>query len=131
MNAPSEPQAHGVRIAVSPGHADISIDGTALPAGQIVGYQLEHDVANAAFPRLILHTRPTSDVLFEGMAQVAVAVPQDPGQAIADFVSQLDPAALQRAAMDREDLTGDKTGVTEAILKQITEWALGGRDART
>lgn len=130
MSTPEDPKMHGVRIDASPGHAAISLDGTLLPAGQVVGYELQHDIANS-FPMLVLHTRQTSDTLFEGLARVAVASAPDVGQAIADFVGQLDPAAVQRAALDRDDLSGSKTEITEAILKLIAEWALGDRDART
>jgi hypothetical protein len=127
---PAQPTAHGVHIDAQPGHATISIDGTPLPAGQVIGYQLEHSIADA-LPMLILHTRQPTGAIWDGLARVAVATHQDPGQAVADFVSGLDPAALQRAALDRTDLSGGKTEMTEAILKQITEWALGGRDDRT
>lgn len=123
-DTPSEPAAHGVHITAQPGHADISIDGTPLPAGQIVGYQLEHSISDA-LPTLVLHTRQPDGVVWDGLARVAVAVQQDPGQAVADFVLGLDPAAVQRAALDRSDLSGGKTEITEAILKQIAEWATG------
>lgn len=121
---PTEPTAHGVRIDAQPGSAAISIDGCPLPAGQVTGYQLEHSVADS-LPMLVLHTRQTDSVAFEGLARVAVAVPHDPGDAIAEFVLGLDPAAVQRAALDRNDLSGGKTEITEAILKQIAEWAQG------
>lgn len=121
---PSGPQAHGVRIDAQPGSAAISIDGTALPPGQVTGYQIEHSIADA-LPMLILHTRQSDGLAFEGLARVAVAVPHDPGDAIAEFVLGLDPAAVQRAALDRTDLSGGKTEMTEAILKQIADWARG------
>lgn len=130
MTAPSEPTVHGVRIDAQPGHATISIDGQPLPSGRVVGYQITHDVANE-LPMLVLHIREPASVAFEGLARVAVAEQPDAGQAIADFVSNLDPAALQRAAFERDDLSGGKTETTEAILRQIAEWALGGRNART
>ncbi|MDX2658364.1 hypothetical protein PV382_23405 [Streptomyces scabiei] len=122
---PEHPQARGVRIDAQPGHATIALDGNTLPQGVVTGYVLEHSIADA-FPMLVLHTRQTRDVAFEGLARVAVAVQQDPGQAVADFVLGLDPAAVQRAALDRSDLSGGKTEITEAILKQIAEWATGG-----
>lgn len=124
MSTPSEPTAHGVRIEAQPGHAAISIDGAHLPAGQVVGYQLEHSIADA-LPMLVLHTRQPEGVIWEGLARVAVAAPQDPGQAVADFVLGLDPAAVQRAALDRTDLSGEKHEITEAVLKQIADWAQG------
>lgn len=124
MTAPEEPTAHGVRIDAQPGQATITIDGTPLPAGQVTGYQLEHSIADA-LPMLILHTRQSDSVTFDGLARVTVAVQQDPGQAIEDFLQGIDPAALQRAALDRPDLDDGKAGVTEAILKQLADWAQG------
>jgi hypothetical protein len=41
------------------------------------------------------------------------------------FLEGIDPAALQRAAMDRDDLDDGKTGVTEAILRQLADWVQG------
>lgn len=119
-----QPAAHGVRIEAQPGSATISIDGTPLPPGQVVGYQLEHSIADA-LPMLILHTRQSDLVVFEGLARVAVAAQQDPGEAIAQFVLGLDPAAVSRAALDRTDLSGGKHEMTEAILRQIADWARG------
>lgn len=127
---PGDPQAHGVRIEAQPGQATIRIDGRPLPRGQVTGYQLEHSIADT-LPMLVVHTRQADEVVWDGFARVAVATPQDPGQAVADFVLGLDPAAVQRAALDRGDLSGGKTEITEAILKQIAEWAMGGSDAGT
>lgn len=118
------PTAHGVRIDAQPGSAAISIDGTPLPAGQVVGYQLEHSIADS-LPMLVLHTRQPDGVIFEGLATVAVAAPQDHGDAIAGFLSGIDPVALQQAALAREDLGGGKHEVTEAILRQLADWAQG------
>jgi hypothetical protein len=120
----TEPTAHGVRIEAQPGQATISIDGTPLPAGQVVGYQLEHSIADA-LPMLVLHTRQPDSLVWEGLARVAVATQADPGEQIAEFLSGLDPAALERAALDRDDLSGGKHEVTEAILRQIADWAQG------
>ena len=119
------PAAHGVRIDATPGDATISIDGLPLPRGQVTGYILQHDI-QASLPSLILHTRQPAGVLFEGLATVAVAADQDYGDVIAQFLQGIDPATLQRAALDREE--GGKYGVTEAILKQLADWARGQRD---
>ncbi|KPI31337.1 hypothetical protein OV320_2553 [Actinobacteria bacterium OV320] len=126
MIAPEQPTAHGVRIDAQPGSATVAIDGTPLPAGQLVGYQLEHSIADA-LPSLILHTRQVDGIAFEGLARVAVAVQQDPGAATAAFLEGIDPAALQRAALDRDDLDGGRHETTAAILRQLAEWAKGGR----
>lgn len=120
-----EPTAYGVRIDAQPGQATITVDGHPLPRGQVVGYHLEHDIANA-LPLLILHTRQPESVLFEGLARVAVADQQtDVGEQIAAFLAGMDPAAVERAALDRDDLGGDKHSVTAAILQTLAEWAQG------
>lgn len=124
MSAPEQPTAHGVRIEATPGEATIRLDGEPLPRGQVTGYVLQHDIHNA-LPELILHTRQPASVLFEGLATVAVAAPQNPGDAVEQFLSGIDPAALERAALDRSDLEGGKHAVTAAILKQLADWAQG------
>jgi hypothetical protein len=122
---PTEPAAHGVRIDAQPGQATITLDGQPLPRGQVVGYRLEHDIANA-LPLLIVHTRQPESVLFEGLARVAVADQHDrTGEEIAAFLANMDPAAVERAALDRPDLGNDKHSVTAAILQTLTDVALG------
>jgi hypothetical protein len=125
MTTPPEPAAHGVRIDAQPGDATVTIDGTPLPRGQLTGYVLQHDI-HQALPSLILHTRQPESVLFEGLATVAVAVDQsDATEMMVQFLQGIDPAALQRVAMDRDDLDDGKTGVTEAILRQLVDWVQG------
>lgn len=122
---PVEPTAHGVHINAQPGQATISIDGTPLPAGQVIGYRLEHDVTNV-LPMLILHTRQPEGAVWEGLARVAVADPQqDLGEQIAAFLDSMNPAAVEGAALEREDLANDKYAVTAAILKTVADWARG------
>ena len=118
------PQAYGVRIEATPGDALIAIGGEPLPRGQVTGYILQHDV-HSALPSLILHTRQPEGVLFEGLATVAVAVQQDHGDVIEQFLTGIDPAALQRSALDRDDLGEDRNAVTAAILRQLADWAKG------
>jgi hypothetical protein len=76
-------------------------------------------------PTLVLHVRETDGLVWQGMARVAVALPQPIGDQIADFLAGIDPAALERAALDRGDLDDGKHGVTDAILRQLSEWARG------
>ncbi|MFB7738219.1 hypothetical protein ACFC08_28300 [Streptomyces sp. NPDC056112] len=125
MSTPDEPQAHGVRIDAQPGAATITLDGTPLPAGQVTGYQLEHSIADA-LPMLILHTRQTDHVVWEGLARVAVADPQqDVGEQIAAFLANINPAALEGAAIERDDLADEKYALTAAMLRTLADWARG------
>ncbi|KPC66640.1 hypothetical protein ADL35_45915, partial [Streptomyces sp. NRRL WC-3753] len=50
---------------------------------------------------------------------------QDPADTIAAYLGSIDPAALQRAALDRDDLGDGKTDTTRAILRQLIDWAQG------
>ncbi|QBJ94426.1 hypothetical protein D0Z67_29080 (plasmid) [Streptomyces seoulensis] len=125
MTKPAEPSAHGVRIDAQPGDATVRIDGTPLPRGQVVGYRLEHDIANA-LPMLVLHVREPAAATWEGLARVTVAdQQQDIGEEIAAFLASINPAAVQTAALDRPDLGDGKTSVTEAILATLADWAQG------
>lgn len=122
---PAEPQAHGVRIDAQPGHATITLDGTPLPPGQVTGYQLEHSIADA-LPILVLHTRQADNLVWEGLARVAVADPQhDLGEQIADFLKSINPAALEGAALERDDLSDERYGLTAAMLATLADWARG------
>ncbi|THA29184.1 hypothetical protein E6R18_25060 [Streptomyces sp. A1277] len=125
MTEPAEPSAYGVSIDAQPGQAAIRLNGELIPSGQVTGYVLEHDVA-AALPTLILHTRQPDHVQWQGLARVAVADPgQDAGQAVAAFLQGIDPGALERVALERDDLDGSSHELTVAMLRQLADWALG------
>lgn len=121
---PAEPQAHGVRIDAQPGHATISIDGTSLPAGQVTGYTLHHDI-QAELPTLVLHTRQPDSVIWEGLARVAVGVTRSPGEIVAAFLAEADPVLLDQQALNRSDYGGDAGATARAMLATLTDWAQG------
>jgi hypothetical protein len=123
-DTPIEPQAHGVRIDAQPGHATITIDGTPLPTGTVTGYTLQHDIIGG-LPLVVLHTRQPEAVAFEGLARVAVGVAESPADIVAGFLAQIDPAELENAALNRDDLGTDKYDLTRAMLRQATDWARG------
>ncbi|MFE1949922.1 hypothetical protein ACFW9D_05570 [Streptomyces sp. NPDC059524] len=123
--APTEPQARGVHIDAQPGRATITIDGTPLTA--VTGYVLEHSVSDS-LPTLIVHTRQPDDTVFDGLARVAVGIPQTPGQIVREFLAGVDPKLLDQEALNRADYGGE--GATaRAMLATLTEWAHGGGDA--
>lgn len=125
MTAPDEPTTYGVQIDAQPGQATIRLNGELLPANQVTGYMLQHDV-HAALPTLVLHTRQPDSVQWAGLARVTVAAPeQDPGDIIAAFLASIDAAALERAALNRDDLDGTSSELTKGMLRQLAEWAQG------
>lgn len=121
---PAEPQAHGLRIDAQPGHATITLDGTPMPPGTVTGYTIQHDI-NAGIPLAVLHTRQPDGVAFEGLARIAVGVTDTPADIVAAFLAQIDPAALENAALNRDDLGTDKYDLTRAMLRQLAHWARG------
>uniref|UniRef100_UPI0005186049 hypothetical protein n=1 Tax=Streptomyces capuensis TaxID=1464056 RepID=UPI0005186049 len=58
-------------------------------------------------------------------ARVAVAAPQEPGEAIAQFLASIEPSALENAALNRDDLENVKYDLTRAMLAQLGDWARG------
>ncbi|GAA3153625.1 hypothetical protein ACFQ0X_43625 [Streptomyces rectiviolaceus] len=126
MSAPSEPQAHGVRIDAQPGSATITLDGQALPAGTVTGYTIQHNV-HEALPTLLLHTCQPEGVLWQGFARVAVAIDQSPGDLIAEFLAAVDPVLLDQEALNRSDYGGGPGATAVAMLATLTEWARGQR----
>ncbi|MFD7867318.1 hypothetical protein [Streptomyces sp. NPDC059783] len=90
----------------------------------VQGYELQHRVGGP--PVLVLHTVPARGMDFEGLAHVAVAAPeQDDGQVVAGFLANIDPGALARAALERDDLDGSPNELTVAMLRQLADWAQG------
>lgn len=119
---PEQPTSHGVRIDAQPGHAAISIDGTPVPQGQVTGYTLHHSIARE-LPTLVLHTSQPDGVLWQGLTRVAVAVDKPASHTILAFLGQIDPIALDRAALNRTDYGGHKGDTARAILQTLAEWA--------
>lgn len=125
MSTPDEPQAHGVRISASPGDATISIDGTPLPRGQVTGYTLQHAIHEGRLPTLVLHTRQPDSTVWEGLARVAVGIPQSPGEIVAAFLADIDPVVLDQQALNRSDYGGGAGATARAMLATLTDWAQG------
>ncbi|MEU7435738.1 hypothetical protein AB0B07_33595 [Streptomyces sioyaensis] len=118
---PQQPTAHGVRIDAQPGSASIRLDGTEV--GQdVIGYTLQHDV-HGALPQLVLHTRQPGGVIFDALAHVLVAETTPPAKTIRAFLRAINPAELEQAALERDDLGDERYALTRAMLAQLMDWA--------
>lgn len=123
MTAPSmADQPRHVRITADGVMGTVAIDGTDI-SKSVQGYNLEHRIGAA--PLLVLYTAPHRGLDFEGLAHVAVGDQADPGEAIVAFLANIDPAALQQAALNRDDLDGSKQELTKAMLRQLVDIAQG------
>lgn len=106
------------------GRTVVAVDDVEV-SRHVAGYVIEQRMGEP--PVVVLHLVPGSEGLleFDGLARVAVGVPPDPGPAAAAFLEAIDPAELERAALARPDLAGDRHGLTRAMLDQLREWARG------
>lgn len=114
-------ESQRVSITTDGYKASIVVDGIEL-SKQLGGYQIEHRAEQP--PMIVLFPKDFTQVEFEGMATVAVADQTPPGEAIAAFLEGIDPAALDRAVLNR-DLDGSSNELTKAMLAQLIGWALG------
>lgn len=123
MTAPSmADEPRHVRIAADGVMGSVAVDGTDI-SKSLQGYNLEHRVGSA--PLLVLYTAPHRGLDFDGLAHVAVGDQQDPGDTVAAFLQNVDPAALSRAALNRDDLDGTPHELTRAMLMTLADMALG------
>ncbi|MFF8458836.1 hypothetical protein ACF06T_30375 [Streptomyces albidoflavus] len=104
--------------------ANLTLNGTNITP-MVQGYTIEHRAGQA--PIVALHATPQQNgVAFDGLARVVLTNhDQDPADTITAYLGSIDPAALQRAALDRNDLGDGKTDTTRAILRQLIDWAQG------
>jgi hypothetical protein len=111
-----------VTIVTDGAGAKITVGGVEI-SDAVISYQIEHN--QGSLPTVLLVTRSPASELFDGLASVGVAVAQAPAEMVAEFLTRVDPAILERAALDRTDLDGGKHEVTAAIMRTLTEWAQG------
>jgi hypothetical protein len=92
-------------------------------SSDLAGYTLEHRAGQP--PVLVLYPRRSLAAAFEGLAHVVVADEPDPGPAVLQFLRGIDPAALENAALNRDDLGSERYALTRAMLAQLADWAEG------
>ncbi|MFB9558633.1 hypothetical protein [Streptomyces roseoviridis] len=126
MTAPTPPsladEPRAVRITTDGAKATVTVDGTDM-SKTLAGYTLEHRAGQP--PMLVLYPTPNHQAAFDGLAHVVIADEPDPGPTVAAFLRTVDPVALERAALARDDLDGTRHELTRAMLAQLTDWALG------
>ncbi|WP_228981271.1 hypothetical protein [Streptomyces sp. DH12] len=124
MNGPDlsmDQEPRPVTITTDGVRARITVDGRDL-SNAVRAYTIEQQAGQ--LPLLVLYGSGRQDIALEGLAHVAVAT-EDPGPAAAAFLRTVDPAALEAAALEREDLDDTRHALTRAMLTQLIEWAEG------
>lgn len=93
---------------------------------KLSGIQIVSDPVAGTRVALEVHPKALGDVEFEGVAVVQVnTYSDDPGPAAAVFLGAIDPAILERRALERLDLGVEEAATTAAILRTLIEWANG------
>ncbi|WP_314250917.1 hypothetical protein [Streptomyces sp. DSM 40907] len=114
---------HHVRIMSHAGGGAVALDGVDI-SSLVHGYSLHHVAGQPA--QLVLQFSPGRPVTeYDGLAQVAVGIPHEPGEAAERFLAAIDIPLLEQAAMHRLDLAGGRHGFTAAIVEQLRQWARG------
>jgi hypothetical protein len=112
-----------VRIASDGIRPALYIDDTEF-TNLVHGYSLQQQAGQP--PLLVLHANLHRQAMeFDGMAHVVVGDDPNPAQAVVDFLRSLDPKTLEQAALERDDLSNERYGLTRAMLAQAADWALG------
>lgn len=77
--------------------------------------------------QVALHAVEGRPVEYDGPALVTVVQREQGGDpaALAAWLSQVDPARLEEAALSRADLSAGKHGLVQAMLTTLAEWARG------
>ncbi|MEV7936606.1 hypothetical protein AB0O82_10725 [Kitasatospora sp. NPDC088264] len=117
------------RVRISPDGvvARIEVDGVDV-SRDVRAYSLQQQAGE--LPELALLIAPHHIDRWEGAARVVIGEEPEPGPAAAAFLAALDAGELERAVLDRHDLmTEGAHEFTAALLVQLTEWALGKRNA--
>ncbi|WP_406738570.1 hypothetical protein OG365_24440 [Streptomyces sp. NBC_00853] len=122
MNANDLPaDQHRIRITSDISGGTVALDGVDL-SRLVHGYTVHQRAGHPA--QLILEFAPGRLVAeYDGLAQVAVGVPYEPGEAAERFLAAIDTQLLEQAAMHRMDLAGGR--FTAAVVEQLRQWARG------
>lgn len=117
---------HHVSFRTTPGEPPVVVVDDHDIANHISGIQIVADPVLGTRVSIEVPTRNLGRVEFEGLAVVEVNhYSEAPGPAAAVFLSAIDAETLQKAALSRLDIANTPHGTTEAILRQLIEWANG------
>lgn len=119
----STEQTRHVKVVLDPmGYGTAVVDGQDLTRS-LVGVEVRSMAGEPT--QVALHAKRGQAVEFDGEALVTVVLPGAAGPDIARWLADVDPAAVQRAALARDDLANTPEGVTQAILRVLADLATG------
>lgn len=91
---------------------------------RVEGMHFEHVAGQLPAVTLSLNPLASDDVAFDGLARVQIAEAAT-GTEVAEFLAEIDPAQLEKAALNRPDLGAGPNSLTVAMLAQLIDWSLG------
>jgi hypothetical protein len=122
MDTKDEPLRHVAARLDALGHGTVTVDGQDL-TDSLCGVEVRSIRGEPT--QVALHAaRP---VEYDGPALVTVVQHEqgsDPA-AIGTWLSQVDPARLEQAALQRPDIGSGRHALTQALLTTLAEWARG------
>jgi hypothetical protein len=116
-------------FSVKPGERGrpvVTLEGHDI-TGALSGLQVDMTGMNESYPQVLLHVSPqaASHPEIKILARVVVADEPDIGTAVTRFLTEIDPEALEQAALTRHDLPPGPHGVTKSMITQLIEWSNG------
>lgn len=106
------------------GHGAITIDGQDV-SRSVAGFEVNAVPGHPV--QVAVHVAAGQGVAYDGPALVTVVQEAAEGSpaGVAAWIGRVDPGTLQDAVLARLDLASTPTGLMEATLRQLTEWASG------
>lgn len=112
-----------VRIAADLSTAVVEIEGHLIDPKSLIGYDVQHRAGQLA--QVVLYGSGVEEAAFDGLARVVVGQPVDSAQETVRFLRAIDPAELERVALQRLSWAQSDQTVTGAVLDQLVDWAEG------
>lgn len=109
--------------STGPGVAQLHLGDTDI-SPRVSGMHFEHAAGQLPVVTLSLTPWAADDVMFDGLARVQIAE-AGTGTEVAEFLAEIDPAQLEKAALNRPDLGPGPQALTAAMLAQLIDWSLG------
>ena len=106
-----------------PGVAHLYLGDTDI-SPRVAGMHFEHVASQLPVVTLSLNSLATDEVMFDGLARVQIAEAST-GTEVAEFLAEIDPDQLEKAALNRPDLGTGPNSLTAAMLTQLIDWSLG------
>ena len=114
-------------VCATPGKARVVVNGDVVDASRLT--RVSFDASPTDLPRLYLEFTPTDEVVISGVGIVeATRSVADPVAAVDQWLSGIDPQALETAMLEQQTEAFVGLGVGAAVLAVLREWVTADVD---